>query len=49
MTPDVSSRDIRKIDLNALTADIGALQFDSSDLHSYNSGLRDDLNKTRPS
>ena len=40
-TSNVSSRDIRRINLNAFKADVGALQLDSSDLlHSYNSGLR---------
>ena len=45
-TRDVSSRDIRRINLNAFKADVGALQLDSSDLlHRYNSGLRDVLDK----
>ena len=39
--PDVSSRTMRKIDLNAFNADVGALQFDSSYPHSY----RDVLDK----
>ena len=48
-TRDVSSRDIRRINLNAFKADVGALQLDSSDLlHSYNSGLREVLDKHAP-
>ena len=48
-TLSVSSRDIRRINLNAFKADVGALQLDSSDhLHSYNSGLREVLDKHTP-
>ena len=48
-TRNVSSRDIRRINLNAFKADVGALQHDSSDLlHSYNSGLREVLDKHAP-
>ena len=48
-TRDVSSRDIRRINLNAFKADVGALQLGSSDLlHSYNSGLREVLDKHAP-
>ena len=48
-TRNVSSRDIRRINLNAFKADVGALQLDSSDLlHSYNSGLREVLDKHAP-
>ena len=48
-TLDVSSRDIRRISSNAFMADVGALQLDSSDLlHSYNSGLREVLDKHAP-
>ena len=49
-THDVSSRDIKRISLNAFKADVGALQLDSSGLlHSYNSGLREVLDKHAPS
>ena len=48
-TRDVSSRDIRRVSLNAFNADVGALQLDGSDLlHSYNSGLREALDKHAP-
>ena len=48
-TRDVSSRDIRRMNLNAFNADVGALQLDSSDLlHSYSSGLREVLDKHAP-
>ena len=48
-TRDVSSRDIRRVSLNAFKADVGALQLDGSDLlHSYNSGLREVLDKHAP-
>ena len=48
-TRNVSSRDIRRINLNAFKADVGALQLDSSDLlHSYNSGLREVIDKHAP-
>ena len=48
-TGNVSSRDIRRINLNAFKADVGALQLDSSDLlHSYNSGLREVLDQHAP-
>ena len=47
-TRNVSSLD-RRINLNAFKADVGALQLDSSDLlHSYNSGLREVLDKHAP-
>ena len=47
-TRNVSSCD-RRINLNAFKADVGALQLDSSDLlHSYNSGLREVLDKHAP-
>ena len=49
LSADVSSRDIRRISLNAFKADVGALQLNSSDLlHSYNSGLREVLDKHAP-
>ena len=35
MAPDVSSRGMRKVDLNAFKALVGALQLDSSYPHSY--------------
>ena len=48
-TRNVSSRDIRRINLNAFKADVGALQLDSSDLlHSYNSGLREVIDQHAP-
>ena len=47
VTLDVSSRNIRRINLNSFKADVGALQLDSSDhLHSYNSVCERSLTNT---